>query len=79
MKFYLHCGVLTAVLLTVSIMRADSLELKNGSLIRGTFTGGTESEISFLVGSSVQNYSLADIVSLKFDSERPTDSPTPPS
>ena len=32
--------------------------------------GGTETEISFQVGSSVQKYSLADIVSLKFDSGR---------
>jgi hypothetical protein len=78
MKFYLNCGVLTAVLLTVSIMRADSLELKNGSLIEGTFTGGTGSEISFLVGSSVQKYNLADIVSLRFDSERPPDMATRP-
>jgi hypothetical protein len=47
-----------------------SLELKNGSLIKGKFMGGTESEISFQVGSSVQKYNLADIVSLKCDSER---------
>jgi hypothetical protein len=51
---------------------ADSLELKNGSLIKGKFIGGTESEISFQVGSSVQKYNLADIASLKFDSERPS-------
>jgi hypothetical protein len=32
--------------------------------------GGTESEITFQIGSSVQKYNLADVVSLKFDSER---------
>jgi len=54
------------------------LELKNGSLIKGKFMGGTESEISFQVGSSVQKYNLADIVSLKFDSERAvSDQPQP--
>jgi hypothetical protein len=31
---------------------------------------GTETEISFQVGSSMQKYNLADILSLKFDSER---------
>jgi hypothetical protein len=46
------------------------LELKNGSLIKGKFIGGTESEIKFQVGSSVQHYSVADILSLRFDSER---------
>jgi hypothetical protein len=52
------------------IASADSLELKNGSLIKGKFLGGTETEIRFEVGSSVQKYNLADIVSIKFDSER---------
>src|SRR3989449_1265632 len=48
---------------------ADSLELKNGRLINGKFMGGTESEISFQVGSSAQKYDRADVTSLKFDSE----------
>ena len=51
------------------IARADSLELRNGSRINGKFIGGTESEITFKVGSSLQKYDLADISSLKFDSE----------
>ena len=41
--------------------------------------GGTESEISFQVGSSVQKYNLADTVSLKFDSESAATEPPPPS
>lgn len=69
-KFRLNSGVLIGLCLAASIAWADSLELKNGSLIKGKFMGGTESEISFQVGSSVQKYNLADIVSLKFDSER---------
>lgn len=70
MKFNLKCALVIALCLAASIVRADSLELKNGSLIKGTFKGATESEISFLVGSSVQKYNLADIVSIKFDSDR---------
>src|SRR2546430_9077085 len=67
-----------ALCLVASSAWADSLHLKNGSLIKGKFVGGTESEISFQVGSSVQKYNLADIVSLKFDSERAaSDQPTP--
>jgi hypothetical protein len=69
-KFKLNCGVVIALYLAASIARADSLELKNGSLIKGKFMGGTENEISFQVGSSMQKYNLADIVSLKFDSEK---------
>ena len=69
MKLRLNCGLLIVMLLGVSLARADSLELKNGSLIKGKFMGGTEREISFRVGSSVQKYNIADIVSLKFDSD----------
>ena len=79
MKFKVSCGLVIAFCLLASVMRADSLELKNGSLIKGRFMGGTESEISFQVGSSVQKYNIADIASLKFDSETATgDAPTQP-
>ena len=78
MKSKLICGLVIGLWLGASLAWADSLELKNGSLIKGKYMGGTESEISFQVGSSVQKYNLADIVSLKFDSERAaSDEPMP--
>jgi hypothetical protein len=55
--------------MAASMAWADTLELKNGSLIKGKFLGGTDTEISFQVGSTEQKFSVADIVSLKFDSE----------
>ena len=64
-----NCCLVMAICLAGSMASADSLQLKNGSLINGTFMGGTESEISFQVGSSVQKYDRADIASLKFESE----------
>ena len=70
MKFKLGYGLVIALCLTASSAWTDSLELKNGSLIKGKFLGGTDSEISFKVGSSVQRYNLVDIASLTFDSER---------
>ena len=68
MNFKLVCGFVIVFSL-VSVACADSLELKNGSLIKGKFVGGTETEISFQVGSSVQKYNVADVVSVKFDSD----------
>lgn len=62
-------SVLSAVLCLASLAWGDSLELRNGSLIKGKFVGGTDTEISFQVGSSTQKYNLADVVSIKFDSE----------
>jgi hypothetical protein len=68
-KFRRNYGMLITVLLAALIARADSLELKNGSRINGRFLGGSENEISFQVGSSVQKFSCSDIVSIKFDSD----------
>ena len=67
MKFKLICRLVLA-LSVASLAWADSLELRNGSLIKGKFVGGTDSYVSFQVGSSIQKYNIADIVSLKFDS-----------
>jgi hypothetical protein len=64
-----RCGLAIALFLVVSTAWADTLELKNGSRIEGRFRGGTDSEISFQVASSVQKYNLADIASVNFDSE----------
>jgi hypothetical protein len=77
MKLKSKCGLLTMLTLVASTAWADTLELKNGSLIKGKFLGGSETEISFQVGSTVQTYSVGDVVSLKFDSEGPASAPTP--
>ena len=79
MRLKLKYGFLTALTLAASMAWADTLELKNGSLIKGKFLGGTETEISFQVGSTVQKYSVADVVSLKFDSEGGASAPAPQS
>jgi hypothetical protein len=64
------CGVMvTLYVAAAAAWAADSLELKNGSLIKGRFIGGTQTSISFQVGSSVQSYDVADIRSLRFESE----------
>ena len=65
----LHCGiVLLCAGLLASVALADTLELKNGSVIKGTYVGGNENQISFRVGANVQQYDIADISALRFDS-----------
>ncbi|MBV8050055.1 MAG: hypothetical protein JOZ80_02630 [Acidobacteriaceae bacterium] len=70
MKLKLIYALIIALCL-ISSGLADTLELKNGSVIKGKFMGGTENEISFQVGSSLQKYSISDIVSLKFEADSP--------
>jgi hypothetical protein len=77
MRLKLKHGFLIALTLAASMAWADTLELKNGSLIKGKFLGGTETEISFQVSSTIQKYNVADIVSLKFDSEGAASAPAP--
>ena len=68
-KLKLNYVLYVSLFLAASVAWADSLELKNGSLIKGKFVGGTENEIRFQVESSIQKYNLSDVVSLRFDSE----------
>ena len=68
---------LTVLALAASSALADTLQLKNGSLITGKFVGGTETEISFQVGSTVQKYNVDDIVSVKFDLQAAANAPAP--
>jgi len=58
-----------AALLLVSAAWGDSLELKNGSLIKGKYLGGTESEIRFQVGSRIQRYPVADVATVTFEDD----------
>lgn len=73
----LKCGLVIATCLVASIASADTLELKNGSVIEGTFIGRTETTITFQVGSSEQTFNLADVASMKFDSDGKTNDAQP--
>jgi len=73
------CGVIVALSMAAVSARADSLELKNGSLINGKFMGGSQTTLSFQVGSSVQSYDVTDIRSLRFSPELQGPSPSVPS
>ena len=69
MKHRRYCGLLVIVLFTTLVAWADSVQLKDGSLINGKFLGGTPDGISFQVGSTVQTYNLAEISSIIFSSQ----------
>src|ERR1700758_4407438 len=78
MKAKKICGLIVALSVATVSARADSLELKNGSLIKGKFMGGNQTSISFQVGSSLQSYDVADIRSLRFESDAQGTSPSVP-
>ena len=60
-------AIVTLGLMVGSVAWADSLELKNGSVIKGRYMGGDESTVTFQVGSTVQKYNVGDIEKLTFE------------
>src|SRR5215831_21382058 len=62
-------GLVFVMCLIVSSAVADSLKLKNGSLVKGRFMGGDQNSINFQVGSSLQTYNVGDIRTLQFESK----------
>ena len=67
-RLTLNFGLIVALHLASSLVRAHSLELTNGHLIHGNLAGGTDSEISFQVGGLVEQYSVHDVAAIRFDS-----------
>src|SRR5262252_3363588 len=62
-------GILSVCLCFLSsVCWPDTLKLKNGSTIIGAYAGGSETQLNFRVGSSVQHYNVSDVASLTFDS-----------
>ena len=51
---------------------ADTLRLRNGSRVTGSFLGGTADDIRFLVNDQIRHYPRADVVEIVFNS---TDAP----
>lgn len=65
----LQCGLLfLGICLMSSLGFSDTLKLRNGSTIIGTYTGGSDDQINFRVGSTVQRYNVADVASITFSS-----------
>lgn len=65
----LHYGLLfLGLFLLSSLACSDTLKLRNGSTIIGTYTGGTDDQINFRVGSTIQRYNVADVASISFSS-----------
>src|SRR5882762_5048588 len=53
-------------LLLAGLAAADTLELKDGRVLRGKYLGGTQAVLRFEVKGEVQTFSTIDIVALTF-------------
>lgn len=77
--------ILALVLAVCSIAAADTLRLKSGRTVEGTYLGGDARNIRFDHGDRVQSYSINDVAEIRFGSSAdggsalaPTPAPVPP-
>jgi len=70
---YLRAIVLAALIACLAL--ADTLVLKNGNTVTGTYLGGDARTIRMTVGDRVESYNVGDIASLSFVSD--TAAPVP--
>src|SRR6266699_5072293 len=50
----------------VSVAAADTLELKDGKVLKGKYLGGTQAVLRFELNGEVQTFNTSDIVALTF-------------
>jgi len=79
-KFYRFLAVLALGLFYVGTAGADTLELRDGRVLKGRYLGGTQAVMRFEVNGEVQTFNTTDIVALTFTgysgSSAPAGSPT---
>lgn len=55
--------------LVVGICSADTLILRNGTTVQGSYLGGSSRQVKFLVDDQVRNYDIADVKTLQFGTD----------
>src|SRR5882672_7683618 len=65
----------------VSVAAADTLELKDGRVLKGKYLGGTQAVLRFEISNEVQTFNTSEIVALTFTggslSAAPVSDPAP--
>src|SRR5882724_9882028 len=81
-KFYRFLAVLALGLFYVGTAGADTLELKDGRVLKGRYLGGTQVVLRFETNGEVQTFNTTDIVALTFTGNSghsaPATAPAPP-
>jgi hypothetical protein len=57
--------------------RADTLTLRSGQVVQGTYMGGTARTVKMQVDDTVKTYDVTDIATLQFTPPAPTASAKP--
>ena len=73
----LVAGLAWLVLVLIAVpVSADTLQMKDGSVIQGRFLGGTQASVQFEVNGKIELYNVDQIISLTFTGAPPATSGT---
>lgn len=72
---WVNCAFFTFVLLSAAL--ADTLTLKNGRTINGTYLGGNARQIRMEVDDSIQTFEIDRVTGIQFGSASATATPAP--
>jgi hypothetical protein len=64
-------------LAALSLAAADTLTLRSGRVIQGSYMGGTSRQVRIAVGDRIETYDIRDVEAISFDGGQPTASITP--
>ncbi len=67
-----HIVLVVAIAAAATAAMADTLSLKNGQSLSGTYLGGSAREVRFDLGDHVQAFPIDQISNLQFDSNGPS-------
>src|SRR4051812_16098853 len=65
------------ILATASLSLADTLYMKNGRTVAGTYLGGTARQVRMDLGDRVESYDVSDVVRIEFQSAAAAAPPPP--
>ncbi len=68
--------VVVAICFLASVLRADTLKLKDGRTIEGKYLGGTDSDITFYTNGQLEHFPIANAASITFGDTAPSASAT---
>jgi hypothetical protein len=65
--------LLFAILTILSLASADTLTLRNGKTVQGSYLGGNSRQIRMVVGDSIQTFDVGEVASIQFEAPKPAE------
>src|ERR1022692_171522 len=71
----LHIAV---AFVAAAVCLADTITLKDGRVIQGTYLGGTARQVKIEIGDQIQTLDVSDVARIEFGGGTPMEEPAPP-